>query len=213
MVLTAPPPLSSSPPLDGDLAQRARAGDRAAFQTLVERHQDRVYGLALRLLRDPGEAEEVVQEAFLAAFEKLPDFRGASAFGTWIFRIAANAALMRLRKRKRSPESVPGEAAIDELLPRFDEGGRLATASVPRHDWSKRADEQLADRQVREAIERAVENLPDESRIVFLLKDVDGLSGEAIGELLGLSVPAVKSRLHRARLALRRALEDVFGER
>ncbi len=191
-------------PTDGELVTRASAGDGAAFAELVQRHQDRIYGLALHLLRDAGEAEEVVQEAFLAALEKLQSFRGDAAFTTWLHRVAANAALMRLRRRRRSPEAVAAEP-LEELLPRFDGSGRIEaeTGAGAHHDWSKRADEQLADRQIRRAVEREVQNLPEDYRIVFLLRDVEGLSSEEMAEALGISVAAVKSRLHRARLVLR----------
>ncbi|MBI5069253.1 MAG: sigma-70 family RNA polymerase sigma factor [Deltaproteobacteria bacterium] len=189
---------------DQDLVTLAAAGDGVAFGELVARHQDRVYAVAMHLLRDAAEAEEVVQETFLAALEKLPGFRGDAAFTTWLHRVAANAALMRLRKRRRAPDTL-AEEPMDELLPRFDAQGHLL-ADGPGHDWAKRADEQLADRQVRQAVEAAVQNLPEDYRIVFLLRDVEGLSSESMAELLGVSVAAVKSRLHRARLALRAKL-------
>jgi RNA polymerase sigma-70 factor, ECF subfamily len=187
-------------PTDGELVTMASGGDGAAFSELVQRHQEKVYGLALHLLRDAGEAEEVVQDSFVAALEKLQSFRGDAAFTTWLHRVAANAALMRLRRRRRSPEAVASES-LEELLPRFDGSGRIEAGA--HHDWSKRADEQLADQQIRRAVEREVQNLPDDYRIVFLLRDVEGLSSEEMAEVLGISVAAVKSRLHRARLVLR----------
>lgn len=194
--------------LDEELVSRAAAGDAVAFSDLVVRHQDHIYGLAVRLLRDPAEAEEVVQEAFLVALEKLSTFRGDAAFGTWLHRVAANAALMRLRKKRRAPDGLV-EEPVEELLPRFDGQGHLIVQG-PAHDWSKQADEQLADQQIRSAVQRAVQNLPEEYRIVFLLRDVEGFSSEAMAEQLGISVAAVKSRLHRARLALRQKLGQFF---
>jgi len=182
----------------------ASTGDGAAFSELVVRHQERVYGLAMRLLRDAAEAEEVVQEVFLTALEKIPSFRGEAAFGTWLHRVTANAALMRLRRRRRAPDGL-AEVPVEELLPRFDAQGHLV-AQGPSHDWSKRADEQLSDQQIRQAVVDAVQNLPDDYRIVFLLRDVEELSSEEMAEMLGVSVAAVKSRLHRARLALREKL-------
>jgi RNA polymerase sigma-70 factor (ECF subfamily) len=192
---------------DGELVALAASGDGAAFSELVQRHQNKVYGLAAHILRDQAEAEEVVQETFLAALEKLTGFRGDAAFSTWLHRVAANAALMRLRRRRRSPEA-PAEGAVEDLLPHFDAAGRID--STPQHDWSKRADEQLADREVRAAIEQAIQNLPEDYRIVFLLRDVEGLSSDEMSEVLGISVAALKSRLHRARLALREALGHHF---
>lgn len=197
------PHTAETPPPDGELVVLAAAGDGAAFGELVQRHQERVYGLAVRLLRDPAEAEEVVQETFLAALEKLAGFRGDAAFGTWLHRVAANASLMRLRRRRRAVDA-PVDEPLDALLPVFDAAGRID--APPSHDWSKRADEQLGDREVRRAIEAAVQNLPEDYRIVFLLRDVEGLSSEEMSGLLGISVAAVKSRLHRARLVLRERL-------
>ena len=109
-------------PTDGELVTMASGGDGAAFSELVQRHQEKVYGLALHLLRDAGEAEEVVQDAFVAALEKLQSFRGDAAFTTWLHRVAANAALMRLRRRRRSPEAVASEP-LEELLPRSTDPG------------------------------------------------------------------------------------------
>jgi RNA polymerase sigma-70 factor, ECF subfamily len=197
------PTSAEAPRTDGDLVALAASGDGAAFSELVQRHQNKVYAVAVHILRDSSEAEEVVQETFLAALEKLAGFRGDAAFSTWLHRVAANAALMRLRRRRRSPEA-PAETAVDDLLPHFDATGRID--ATPHHDWSKRADEQLSDREVRSAIEQAIQNLPEDYRIVFLLRDVEGLSSEDMAEILGISVAAVKSRLHRARLALREAL-------
>ena len=196
---------AESSPSDTDLVALAAGGDGAAFSELVHRYQDRVFALALHLLRDASEAEEVVQETFLSALENLAGFRGDAAFSTWLHRVAANAALMRLRRRRRAPEGTV-EQPVEELLPRFDAAGRIE-ASL-HHDWSKRADEQLEDREVRLAIENAVQNLPEDYRIVFLLRDVEGLSSEEMAEILGISVAAVKSRLHRARLVLREKLES-----
>jgi RNA polymerase sigma-70 factor, ECF subfamily len=196
-------PVGEPSPSDGELVLLAGRGNTAAFRELVERHQDKIYALALHLLRDPADAEEVVQETFLAALEKLASFRGDAAFSTWLHRVAANAALMRLRRRRRSPEG-PAELPIEEMLPHFDETGRID--ATPYHDWSKRADEQLSDREIRRAVEEAVQNLPEDYRIVFLLRDVEGFSSEEMAELLGISVAAAKSRLHRARLVLRESL-------
>jgi RNA polymerase sigma-70 factor (ECF subfamily) len=155
------------------------------------------------------DAQEVLQEAFLNAYQKLPLFRGEAQFSSWLYRIAANSALMRLRRKRRAPDTVPDEP-IELGAPRFDQQGGFE--QPPRSDWSQRADDQLQSKELGSAIDRAVHQLPDDYRTVFLLKDVDGLSNEDIANALGLSVPAVKSRLHRARLALREKLGDFFGE-
>lgn len=199
-------------PSDQELVQRARLRDPDAFALLATRHQHQIYRLALRMMGNEHEAEEVLQEAFLHAWEKLPAFRGEAAFSSWLYRIASNSALMRLRRRRRSPE-VASEDPVRTALaaPSFAPDG--AWVQPPRSDWSLRADDALHNRQLGGAIEDAVAALPEDYRVVFLLKDVEGLSNEEIARTLELSVPAVKSRLHRARLALREKLTGFFNER
>jgi RNA polymerase sigma-70 factor (ECF subfamily) len=199
---------------DRELVELARSGDTTAFTVLVDRHQRQIYRLALRMMGNESDAEEVLQEAFLNAFEKLGEFRGDSAFNSWIYRIAANSALMRLRRKRRAPDTVAlTEQGTSDLPagPQFTTDGQYA--EPPRSDWSLRADDALANHQLGSAIERAVAGLPEDYRVVFMLKDVDGLSNEEIADSLGLSVPAVKSRLHRARLALRDQLGEFFTPR
>ena len=194
--------------VDGDreLLEKAQAGEVSAFEALVERHRDRVYGLALRMTRSPADAAEIVQETFLSAYQHLDEFRGDAAFGSWVHRIAANQALMRLRHQKVV------EAAEQELVqPEFNERGTLIEA--PATGWAKPAEERALDEELGNAIEQATDRLPAGYREVFLLKDVEGLSYEEIAELTHLSVPAVKSRLHRARLALREAINAFYNER
>jgi RNA polymerase sigma-70 factor (ECF subfamily) len=201
-------------PSDRDLVAQARGGDSGAFALLVQRHQRQIYRLALRMLGSEQDAEEVLQEAFLNAYQKLGEFRGDATFNSWIYRIASNSALMRLRRRRRAPDTV---AALEEQASDFPSGPRFLSdggyAQPPRSDWSLRADDALHNQQLGRAIEDAVANLPEDYRVVFLLKDVDGMSNEEIAETLELSVPAVKSRLHRARLALREQLSEYFGAR
>jgi RNA polymerase sigma-70 factor (ECF subfamily) len=194
---------------DKELVARAQQGDGVAFAELVERHQRQLFRLALRMTGSEADAQEVLQEAFLNAYQKLPLFRGEAQFSSWLYRIAANSALMRLRRKRRAPDTVPDEP-IELSAPRFNEGGGFE--APPRSDWSQRADEKLESRELGAAIDKAVGELPDDYRTVFLLKDVDGLSNEEIAHALELSVPAVKSRLHRARLALRDKLGEFFGE-
>jgi RNA polymerase sigma-70 factor, ECF subfamily len=193
-------------PLDSDLISRAQGGDPLAFEALVERHRDQVYGVALRLTRSEADAADIAQETFLSAYEHLSDFRKEAAFGTWLHRIAANKALSRLRHQK-----VEDSAQADLRGPEFNERGSLAEAPGP--DWSRPADDQVLDAELRQAIEQATDRLPAGHREVFLLKDVDGLTYEQIAELLGEGVPAVKSRIHRARLALREAIEAFYKEK
>jgi RNA polymerase sigma-70 factor (ECF subfamily) len=193
---------------DTPLVLRAQKGDGAAFAELVNRHQRQLYRLALRMTQSEADAQEVLQEAFLNAWEKLPAFRGEAQFSSWLYRIAANAALMRLRRKRRAPDSLPDEP-VELAGPKFSSDGQHL--QPPRSDWSQRADDLLMSRQLGEQIDLAVRSLPEEYRTVFLLKDVDGLSNEQIADALDLTVPAVKSRLHRARLALREKLTEFFG--
>ena len=190
---------------DETLLARAQAGDISAFEELVGRHEDKVYGLALRMMRSEADAAEITQDTFLSAYQHLAEFRGEAAFGSWVHRIAANNALMRLR-RQRTLEVVNEDLAA----PEFTERGSLAEA--PETDWSRRADDRILDEELGRAIRQATDGLPEGYREVFLLKDVEGMSYEEISEMLGISVPAVKSRLHRARLALREAIDSFYKE-
>jgi RNA polymerase sigma-70 factor (ECF subfamily) len=188
---------------DRELLSRAQAGEVDAFEGLVERHRDQVYGVALRILRSPADAAEIAQETFLSAYQHLAEFRGEAAFGSWVHRIAANQALMRLRHQKVI------QSAVDELKgPEFNPRGSLVDA--PRPEWARDAEDQALDAELRKAIQQATERLPEAYRQVFLLKDVEGLSYEQIAEATGDSIPAIKSRLHRARLALREAIEAFY---
>ncbi len=191
---------------DRNLLEKAQAGDMAGFEALVERHRDHVYSLALRMTRSEADAAEVTQETFLSAYQHLAEFRGEAAFGSWVHRIAANHSLMRLRHSrvvKNAEEEIKGQ-------PEFNERGSLA--EYPESDWSRRADERVLDSELRRAIQQASDGLPESYRQVFLLKDLDDLSYEEIAEITGDSVPAIKSRLHRARLALRDAIDRFYND-
>jgi RNA polymerase sigma-70 factor (ECF subfamily) len=194
------------PDSEETLLSRAQQGDSAAFEALVERHRDAVFGLAYRMTRSEADAAEITQDTFLSAYQNIREFRGESAFGSWVHRIAANNALMRLRHRRVV------ESARDEWGQEAGgEGGTMV--QFPPSDWSRRADEKALDAELGAAIERATDRLPQAYREVFLLKDVEGLSYEQIAEMLGDSVAAIKSRLHRARLALREAIDRFYDEK
>jgi len=190
---------------DRELLARAQAGDISAFEALVGRHEEKVYGLALRMTRSEADAAEIAQDTFLSAYQHLSEFRGEAAFGSWVHRIAANNALMRLRRQK-----VVDIVTDDLAAPEFTDRGSLA--EVPESDWSKRADDKIIEDELGRAIQAATDALPEGYREVFLLKDVEGLSYEEISEMVGISIPAVKSRLHRARLALREAIDAFYKE-
>ena len=174
----------------------ARAGQQDAFAEIVERYSGTIYNLALRLMNDAQEAEDVLQETFISAFRALERFEGRSRLSTWLYRIAYNAALMRLRKRRVSTVSLdePREMEDGELLPR-----QLV-------DWTTLPDDLLLSKEFRGMLDTALASLPESLRSVFVLRDVEGLSTAETAEALGLTETNAKVRLHRARLALRERL-------
>lgn len=181
--------------------ERARAGEFAAFERLVSHFERRVYTLALRMTRHTEDAEDVVQETFLSAATNLGRFRGDSSFATWLMRIATNAALKALRKRKGPPPlSYDENAGDDESL--------LPTVVA---DWRRNPAELLQSKEVLERIEAALGVLDEGHRLVFLLRDVEGFSVRETAEALGLSESNVKVRLMRARMRLREELTASFG--
>jgi RNA polymerase sigma-70 factor (ECF subfamily) len=196
---------ASGPTDDSALLARAQSGDMSGFEALVEKHKHRVYALALRMTNSDADAAEVAQEAFLAAFRNLKEFRGDAPFGSWLHRIAANLSLMRLRQRKAAAETL--ESTL-EAEPTFNERGSLLDSVA---DW-RDAENEALDAELRRAIESATASLGDEYRQVFVLRDLEGLSYEEISALTGDSVGAIKSRLHRARLALRAAIDRFYEE-
>ncbi|HEY0841160.1 MAG TPA: sigma-70 family RNA polymerase sigma factor [Vulgatibacter sp.] len=201
--------LQNPPPADQELVARFNEkGDRASFDELVKRHRNKVYSLALRMVKNEEEALEIVQETFLAVFRKLPEFRGESQFGSWIHRITANFALMHLRRKKVSAQF---EEDIEEANGHFDAEGKWEI--FPTGMWGRRADQLALDSELRDKLVAAVEKLPEMYRAVFMLRDWDGLSYDEIAETLETTVPAIKSRLHRARLALREDLAQYFQGR
>jgi RNA polymerase sigma-70 factor, ECF subfamily len=186
-----------------ELADRLRRGDDGAIEALVARYGAWIHRVARRIVRDPRDAEEVTQDVLWTAVRKIDTFRGDAAFSSWLYRIAANAAYQRLRSRGPQPE-----VSLEPFLPVFDEAGRL---TGPTADWSAQLDDPAVAAEVRAAIGDAIAQLPDAYRIVFVLRDVDGVPNHEVAEMLGLSIAAVKSRLHRARLALRHQLAEILA--
>jgi RNA polymerase sigma-70 factor (ECF subfamily) len=176
------------------LVEGCRRGDFACFERLVGRYEKKIYNLALRMLHNPDDAREVLQETFLKVYDNLEKFRGESQLSTWIYRIAMNEALMRIRKDKHRPRSLE---VVDE------EGERR---EIEVEDWSPRPVDRLLTKELGGKLDRAVARLPEDYRGAFLLRDVEGLSNEQIAKAMKLSVPAVKSRIHRARVFLRNEL-------
>jgi RNA polymerase sigma-70 factor (ECF subfamily) len=191
---------------EAELLEGLRAGEPAAFRRLLELNSANVYSVALKLLGDEQEAEDVLQETFMSAFQAIGRFEGRSKLSTWLYRIAYNASLMRLRKRKQMTEF-----SLDQPLVPDGEDEQ----SVSRHlvDWSTVPDDQLLTAEAREEMDRAIAELPETLRAAFVLRDIQGLSGAETAEVLGITVQAVKNRLHRARLRLRDRLSEYFTER
>jgi RNA polymerase sigma-70 factor (ECF subfamily) len=182
-----------------------RAGDASASEELVRRHGGRMLAVARRFLRTEEDGADAVQDAFLSAFRSLDGFAGNSALGTWLHRIVVNACLMRLRARSRSRE-----VRIEDLLPTFDDTGQHTRAVPP---WEDRALARLTRAETRAHVRAGIDRLPEAYREVLLLRDIEGLDTEQTAQHLGINPGAVKTRLHRARQALRTLLEPlVLGE-
>jgi RNA polymerase sigma-70 factor (ECF subfamily) len=186
---------------DAALLEALRRGDPQAMEQLVETYADRVYRLTFRITGSKEDAEEATQDALWTAGRKIGTFKGDSAFGSWLYRIAANAAYMKLRARKAKAR----EIAIDEVLPALDDGG---LHFEPMDDWSPRVEEQALNGELREVLDAAIAELPPEYRAALVLHDVEGMPNPDVAEALGISLPAVKSRIHRSRLYLRKRLSD-----
>jgi len=184
---------------DARLLADLRAGDDAAYERLVRRYGARLLATARRLLRHEEDARDAVQDAFLQAFRGLDRFQGDARLSTWLHRIVVNAALMKLRTRRRKPES-----SIEELLPRFLEDGHMAEAAAP---WRDGTDAALEREETRELVRRGIDRLPESYRTVLVLRDLEELDTAETSALLGIGTDAVKTRLHRARQALRQILD------
>ena len=186
---------------DAELVDALRREEPDAAERLVERYGDRVYRLAMRITGLNEDAEEAAQDALWTVARKIQMFKGESAFGSWIYRITANAAYQKLRTRRQKS----AEIAIEDVLPSLDGDGRHFE---PMDDWSNRVDEQALQGELRQVLQRAIDGLPADYRTALVLHDVEGLSNPDIAEALNLSLPAVKSRVHRSRLFVRKHLAD-----
>ncbi len=185
---------------ESTLVSRARGGDNRAFAELVKRYEARIFRLAQHITQNREDAEDVLQETFLKAYEHLDQFQGNSKFYTWIVRIAVNQALMKLRRRK-TDRSV----SLDETI---DTGEDTVTREIAA--WDEDPEQRFSREELGEILNSSIDSLAPAYRSVFLLRDVDDLSTEETAEALGISVPAVKSRLLRARLQLREKLTRYF---
>jgi RNA polymerase sigma-70 factor (ECF subfamily) len=196
-------PVSEEVHPDVALVARAKAGDTAAFEQLVRQYERQIFRVAQHITQNREDAEDITQDAFLKAYEKLEQFQGNSKFSTWLVRIAVNESLMRLRKRKTSKT-----VSMDEDV-QTEEG------SIPRDfaEWRPNPEEQYNQAELGDILRKTIHGLPPGFRTVFTLRDIENLSTEETAEALGLSVPAVKSRLLRARLQLRERLSRYFRQK
>jgi RNA polymerase sigma-70 factor (ECF subfamily) len=195
--------VSVAPISDLELARELLAGSAAAFERFVEVYHRKLFRYTFTMCGHREDAEEVAQETLLKVFESLDQLRDPARLKPWVFRIAKNACLMKRRKSVFAPQA---ELSLDELMPRKDgegDGTRLEIA-----DWSALPETLAIDAQLRGALEEAVRTLPETHRAVFLLRDVEDLSTEEAAEVLGVSEDLVKTRLHRARLMLRKQLDE-----
>lgn len=189
-------------PTDRELVKKFSKGCLDSFNEIVSRYETKVFNLAMGFTRNIEDAEEVLQDVFVTVYRKIEGFQGKSAFSSWLYRITVNAAFMKLRKRKQN-QDVP----MDEITPAMEahwlERGEHNMIGGDKHAMNN---------ELKDTVFGAINRLPDEYRIVFMLRDVDGLTNKEVGEILGLSIPAVKSRLHRSRLMLRRKLQRYYDD-
>lgn len=187
---------------DVEVVNQFKSGDTLAFEEIISRYESKVMSLALRFTRNQEDAEEVMQDVFTTVYRKIDGFRGQSAFSSWLYRIVVNAAFMKLRKRKQNQT-----VSMDDLSP------AIKQYCIDRDALSGSYSQNIAiSHEMQAVIQNAVNRLPDQYRAVFVLRDVDGLSNQETGEILNLSIPAVKSRLHRSRIMLRKKLQRYYED-
>jgi len=187
---------------DISLVKLFNRGSLAAFEELMNRYQSRVFNMAMRLTRNQEDAEEVLQDVFNTLYRKLAGFEGKSQFSSWLYRIVVNAAFMKLRKRKQNKA-----LNYEDLSPNY------AQACIDRHSMKKYSVDVISYQgEIREHLTNAINKLPPQYRAVFVLRDIDGLSNQDVSDTLGVSLAAVKSRLHRSRMMLRKKLQPYYED-
>ena len=189
------------------LLQHAAAGDAGALETLMNRYSSRVYRLAYGITRSAPDAEEIVQDVFLQLVRKGTGFEGRAALGSWIYRVTTNVALNKRRGKRYQVET-----SLDDVLPTYEpDGHRAGPRAFLVANWSERPDVELLSGEARRVLEEAIDRLPEHYRAVLVLRDVEELSNEEVAAAVGDSVSAVKTRLHRARMAMREILTRRLG--
>ena len=186
---------------DLELIAEFQKGNQDSFEELIQRYSSKVFSLASRLTRNSEDAEEVIQDVFVTVYRKIAGFEGKSSFSSWLYRVTVNAAFMKLRKRRQDP-AIP----LEDLMQ------QAQTVPALRSPENVHVDSLSIRHEMLQALESAIQRLPDEYRPVFILRDVDGLTSREVGKILDLTVPAVKSRLHRSRLMLRKKLQKFYSE-
>ncbi len=181
--------------------------DEKAFEEIFNRYANKVYGLAMSITRNQIDAEDILQEVFLTLVKKINTFEGKASFSTWLYRVTLNACYMHFRAKGKKHES---NLSLENYAP-YDENGTLM-GRIKSKDWSDQPDRVLFSREALEMIEKAINDLPENYRVVLYLRDVEDKSSDEVATILGISVGTVKSRLHRARLFLRDKLSDYFYE-
>ncbi len=187
---------------DVGLVDQFKEGDVAAFEEIITRYESKVMNLALRFTRNQEDAEEVMQDVFTTVYRKIDGFRGQSAFSSWLYRIVVNAAFMKLRKKKQNQT-----VSMEDLAPAVKQYCMERDSITAKQSYNI-----AVSRELQEVLQRAIDKLPDQYRAVFVLRDVDGLSNQETGQILDLSIPAVKSRLHRSRIMLRKRLQRYYED-
>ncbi len=187
-------------PSDEELVKNAKKGDTLAFEQLVQRYEGKIYNLIYRMVEDKTVAKDILQETFIKVYRSLPAFRENSKFSTWLYRIAINFCLMHARKKKKKTFS------FDELIQTEED-------EIPKDipDWSSNPEATLQNKELKKKLENAISSLPDKYKSVLILRDIDGLSNKEVSKILNITVPAVKSRVHRAREFLREQLSEYFS--
>lgn len=187
---------------DEVLVERFKNGCMLSYEELIQRYESKAHNLAMRLTRNPEDAEEVLQDVFLTVYRKIEGFEGKSKFSSWLYRITVNASFMKLRKNKNKRD-----VSFEDMSP-FAQN----KAINEHYSFGDRADHLAVNEEIRLSLEQAISKLPEEYRAVFVLRDIDGLSNKEVGDILGLTTPAVKSRLHRSRIMLRKKLQRFYED-
>lgn len=186
-----------------ELVERAKKGDIKAFEELVKKTQDKIYNLGLKFFGNKDDAYDLLQETYIKAYEALPNFEGKSSFSTWLYRIATNFALMKLRKEKIK------KISIDEIKEKSD--GSYENIEIS--DWTDNPYFHYKNEELREILNSAIDSLPPKYKTIFILHDIEGLSIPEVAEILSLSIPTTKTRIHRSRLYLREKLQEYFKKK